>query len=932
MKRQQKCNLIRVFFFLLLLVYCSFVVLVQHTETAPHVLPSKAEFMGGSTNTMEDISTPKRKIISSPFAEGGMVGKEPIRNVPNSLFALARKNESLLDTKNASQSFPIPQNWSVSLVEGNVAAFQGKNLWEHTQLPRWMKDYFSWHKQKVAKLNGDRSNAWKDTLFYLVECSAKFEHCGGTADRLGPLPYHIRMAANSQRLLLFSWRDNKPAPLETFLLPPIGGIDWRMHDWLLDQFEQDGEASKKFATSPQVTTRLSQTRQVRWLRVKFQSHDHGCALYDSSRVDENDPTFAQVFHDVWRVAFTPVPEIAQRIEEQMQSLGLLPGHYVSTHLRALYQENRSYDDTEIAGLTQLMLRCATTKLPLYYVPGETQSTMPILFVSDSPKGIQAAKDFGYDFSIRIEARTDGGQQPLHLEKDIAANVKDYFDTFVDLYLMGMGRCTAYSFGGYGRLGSMISYDSSCYFHVVAVPEKCEFSARGRRQEPGREEPKPAVPLPLFFPPMESLDPSRESLAGAPKDLESDVIGLSAKAFNYSKLSYTLDDSILDDPFLYDEFDTEKYGVNLWERSKKIPTWMKRYFKWHKKQRHHNLNPEKWKSIRLLVMECQRSQNRCGGTSDRLKPFLSLVRMAATSKRLLLIHWTRPSRLEEFLLPPKGGVDWRVPAWLHPLLTNYGESYSQVDDVRDEVASSSIGVRTKYQSFDGGQGWYDSMLEANETSFNEVFHDVWRVFFTPSPPVAKIIKEEMVRKGLAPGEYASAHLRALYAQEHRAAKQTIAWTKLSVNCASKLRPGKPIFFSSDSKVASIHSVEYGASMNGTVVTHQNNPDPPLHLDKAENFSDPTLQTFRPVSDYYDTFVDLYLLALGQCVYLSKGGFGHWGLLIGGNITCAGRLKKTTRGFRDPCNWTVASDGSTATRVELKEPLFLEPKVFLPEGNV
>ena len=29
----------------------------------------------------------------------------------------------------------------------------------------------------------------------------------------------------------------------------------------------------------------------------------------------------------------------------------------------------------------------------------------------------------------------------------------------------------------------------------------------------------------------------------------------------------------------------------------------------------------------------------------------------------MFHWSRPCALEEFLLPPRGGVDWRLPEWM-----------------------------------------------------------------------------------------------------------------------------------------------------------------------------------------------------------------------------------------------------------------------------
>ena len=60
-------------------------------------------------------------------------------------------------------------------------------------------------------------------------------------------------------------------------------------------------------------------------------------------------------------------------------------------------------------------------------------------------------------------------------------------------------------------------------------------------------------------------------------------------------------------------------------------------------------------------------DHCGGTADRLKPFLFILREAYKMKRYLLIYWTKPARLEEYLVPPKGGIDWRAPEWLQKIV-------------------------------------------------------------------------------------------------------------------------------------------------------------------------------------------------------------------------------------------------------------------------
>lgn len=70
------------------------------------------------------------------------------------------------------------------------------------------------------------------------------------------------------------------------------------------------------------------------------------------------------------------------------------------------------------------------------------------------------------------------------------------------------------------------------------------------------------------------------------------------------------------------------------------------------------------------------------------------------------------------------------------------------------------IQTRLQSVDGFRDLYDDDLVLGEASFDDVFHDAWRILFTPSVAVRQILESEMRRMGLMQGKYAAAHLRAL----------------------------------------------------------------------------------------------------------------------------------------------------------------------------
>jgi hypothetical protein len=336
---------------------------------------------------------------------------------------------------------------------------------------------------------------------------------------------------------------------------------------------------------------------------------------------------------------------------------------------------------------------------------------------------------------------------------------------------------------------------------------------------------------------------------------------------------------------------------LWEDSPSIPPWMKRYFAWHKSEKE-QLTRENWKERRYLVLRCLATDMKCGGASDRLNPVPYLLMLAERTNRLFFITWSRPAPLEEFLVPPVGGLNWTVPDSVdfQPHLIGRNVIYDAARNETGIIASEKNSFWAHSDLFlvearlSGARSWkaYDEGRRApsSEANYESVFGEVWRVLFEPSPPLAARIAATKAQLHLETGKYVSAHVRAQYVQNTTG---NTGHVENALHCAMSLLPGAPVYFASDSAHASRYALEYGRNvLNHTVVAHIPEREP-LHIDRGRSFLSHAEADWDryPASAYYDTFVDLYLLSGGSCLTYGIGGYGHWASLLSGDVTCAMR---------------------------------------------
>ena len=332
----------------------------------------------------------------------------------------------------------------------------------------------------------------------------------------------------------------------------------------------------------------------------------------------------------------------------------------------------------------------------------------------------------------------------------------------------------------------------------------------------------------------------------------------------------------------------------YQKSTTLPQWMKDYFDWHSEQRP-LVTPTS--NHRFLVMRCSHKDKTCGGLSDRLKPLPYALLLASQSRRLLLIDWERPAPLTEFLVP--NGLDWTPPDWMDFHWTKRTDIWNldRSDHVFDDTQRI---VDMRVQDTQGGLSYYRQFRPVEE--FAWTYRETWKVLFRPSPAVQERIDGQLAKLGLERGRYVAAHSRLLYKKQvgPNEAKQRV---ENAVQCAAQLQASSselPVFVASDSKVALEAAVAFGAKEHRQVVARLDEPEP-LHLDKGADYLAPKMVDVAKTqsqiaADYYDVFVDLYLLAESRCVAYDVGGYGRWGSMLSHEPSC------TIDHLTNKCTWT------------------------------
>lgn len=350
------------------------------------------------------------------------------------------------------------------------------------------------------------------------------------------------------------------------------------------------------------------------------------------------------------------------------------------------------------------------------------------------------------------------------------------------------------------------------------------------------------------------------------------------------------------------------------------------------------------NAKFIVMTCYRfeqtQEEKCGGITDRMTLLPYYLWLAKKTGRKLLIKYFKPSPLENYLVPPQDGFDWRLPdGYFENELEAYANrTFQEFRDMRRMVWHEHIEKEPWNSSrvvFVNNNLAFPPILKRFTKLTGMVREEVWpgifRRLFEPSPAVAKIVTSIVKQHGLVPGQYAGAHVRAKHPKgqgdiklgkkradkgggglnmKDERTKQIIQnITDNSVNCAVKIMPEtKTVYFASDTNEPVDHLMTDSAwaphfargsnttsllSRKPSIITRPDGTKEPTHFDKEGGH--------HQVEDMYPTIVDLWILSHAKCIAQGVGGFGAFASLLTGNHdTCHIVHRNDAKGSL-PCPW-------------------------------
>jgi hypothetical protein len=398
---------------------------------------------------------------------------------------------SAVDDQNAIMDLPMAQKTITRRTGCTVRSIpiNANMTLDNVQLPLWLKEYFAWHAQRLASIE-QHNLPWTQEKVLVSRCF-EGDVCGGTADRLREFHNLIAAAARTRRLLFIVW--TRPMALQEFLQPgPL--LNWTLPDALQQaMWEQQGNVTTK-AYRDRASLEDAVEDPTKWVvEAALQTgSDRTFRDVNLERGNQGDAeTFLKDgFHNLWWGVFTPSPPLLMALDKAMQHLDLWPNEFVFAHYRAGYPGEAFQKTGDLKILEETTINAIHCALSTVAGDGERSNSnnYPVYMASDNVLALGMARNYSQQHNGRIRIvthldlpRTDfdflaDDQHPPHLNfVNDATHAATFYPVFLDLLMFSLSRGASYGSGGFGRLGSRISYNFSGFVeHTVGGKVKhCE---------------------------------------------------------------------------------------------------------------------------------------------------------------------------------------------------------------------------------------------------------------------------------------------------------------------------------------------------------------------------------------------------------------------------------------------------------------------------
>lgn len=398
---------------------------------------------------------------------------------------------------------------------------------ELTSMPRWIQNYFEWHKEMRNKFPGDELFTNENAPKLLIRTCSGSESCGGLHDRLGKLPWDMYLANQTERILLLNWC--KPVPLEEFLVP--NEFDWSIPSSVAKFFEGADACSGRVNRMTNFFEGFNSNRPTEsfWqndLDASLERVNHGSfakqriikfsllgddvplqeRLRKAGEADFLDWTSSSFGRLFW-LFFQPAPGLKRELDTVYQKLNSSANNYLAVHCRVRHPKAvpvgglMEAKDPAAGGpdkvgllwdgesrrfaieIATRALQCAATILenpeePLYFYSDSSDLVNYIAkdlqddeflaknssLFAKSPADTAALKTVQRHRIVALDAVSE----TLHIDRQPGFPASAYYASFVDLLVAIHARCVVVGVGNFALFAAKLSANPCVLQHQKEV--------------------------------------------------------------------------------------------------------------------------------------------------------------------------------------------------------------------------------------------------------------------------------------------------------------------------------------------------------------------------------------------------------------------------------------------------------------------------------